>query len=54
MLESGNLMFRWELVRGKCFTGARSHGWVIAHLLDTQNETYLWKAGGFVVPVRIT
>lgn len=33
--------------------GAQSHGWVIAHLLDTQNQSYLWKAGSFVVLVQI-
>lgn len=34
--------------------GAQSHRWVIAHLLDIPNQSYLWKAGGFVVLVQIT
>lgn len=33
--------------------GAQSHGWVIAHLLDIQNQSYLQKAGGFVILVQI-
>lgn len=54
MLEAGSLMFRCETARGKCFMGAQSHWWFIAHLLDIPNQSCLWKVGGFVVLVQVT